>query len=165
MPEQKTIEVATGEVQSTSSSETLQSGVIGSSLAVIVYDRKKGNGGIAHIMLPGQSPTKKTTPDTKYADDAIEELLKQMKNLGSAPKNMLVFLVGAGNVLRRHDDVVCLENVKSTTKILKSSRMTVAKRAMGGFERRRARIDTRKGIVYYCEGDGGERILWKKSKW
>ncbi|MEE8577340.1 MAG: hypothetical protein V3T31_08800, partial [candidate division Zixibacteria bacterium] len=61
----KTIDVDTGEVRVSSEPVILQSIALGSCIALVVYEREMKIGGIAHVMLPGKSPTLKE--NTKYA--------------------------------------------------------------------------------------------------
>ncbi len=76
------VDVNTGEVEIASRPVVLQAMAIGSCVVVAAFDRNKKIGGLAHIMLPGRSPERKSKDKTKYTEDAIDELLKELKNLG-----------------------------------------------------------------------------------
>jgi len=49
--------VATGQLATGSGTGVIRSTPLGSCVAVIAYDKTSKTGGIAHIMLPGKSPT------------------------------------------------------------------------------------------------------------
>ncbi|MHC4156555.1 MAG: chemotaxis protein CheD [Planctomycetota bacterium] len=74
----RVIDVNTGEVRVSTKSAVLRSLAIGSCIAVVAYDAKRRIGAIAHVMLPGRAP-EKALEKTKYAADAIEEMLGRMK--------------------------------------------------------------------------------------
>jgi chemotaxis protein CheD len=75
----------------------LESPGLGSCIAVCLYDAKKKNGGMAHIMLPASNLSCENASSTsmivkkengedqsyRYADIAIEELVRRLKVLGS----------------------------------------------------------------------------------
>jgi len=153
-------EVGTGEVKVAHCGATLSSAAIGSCIAVVALDSEKRIGAIAHIMLPGRSP-EACADKTKYADDAIEDMMKQMMKAGASATDIEVCLVGAGNVLKKEDDTICEANIASVKQILREKDIVVRASALGGTERKSAFIDTGKGRVSYTEGDSAEKLLWQ----
>jgi len=139
----------------------LQSKAIGSCLAIVAYDAVKNVGALAHIMLPGRSPGKKTIEKTKYAADAIDAIVSKMSWLGSKKGDIEVALVGGGNVLNREDDTICQANIESATQSLKEKNIPVRAQAVGGTVRRSVSLDVERGIVSYTEGNGSEKQLWR----
>jgi len=157
------VHVMTGEVNVGGRNCELVSGAIGSCIVVTVYDRINRRGGMAHIMLPGAAPEDSRIPRTKYAFNAIEDLLRRMR---IAPKNLYrlgICLVGGGNVLKRKDDCVCRCNILSVKEITKYMNLVVSAESLGGEERRTARFRVEKGEVYITRGDSKEMLLWRGS--
>lgn len=154
------IDIATGEVKVGKNSEMLVSNAIGSCIAVIALDTEQKIGGIAHVMLSGRAPDHEQNK-TKYVHNAIEELFRKMCACECVENNLKVFIAGGGNVMKSKDDNICRDNIRSTVEFLKSKGINIFKKAVGGNERRAVRLDIYNSIVYYCEGNGLEKIFWK----
>ncbi|MBC8379598.1 MAG: chemotaxis protein CheD [Planctomycetes bacterium] len=156
------VDVNTGEVK-VGRKMHLRSLAIGSCIVVAAYDAETRVGGMAHIMLPKKAP-KKSLNKTRYASDAIDELLRQMIEEGVSPENIEVSLVGAGNVLQKKDQTICDSNIQSTTQLLKENNLPAKASVLGGINRKSVFMDTEKGRVSYTEGDGPQTLLWQAAK-
>ena len=152
------IDVNTGEVFVGNGTLTLRALAIGSCIVISVFDLKTKNAGMAHIMLAGSAP-KKTPHNTKYAVNAIESMFKQLCEAGSCFGDLEIFLVGAGNVLRKEDDTVCQNNIRSVNEILKQKNIVVRNSVLGGYLRKSVFLDSQTGRVSYTQGDGPIKIL------
>jgi chemotaxis protein CheD len=153
-------EVYTGEVRTTRRA-MLVSHAIGSCIAVMMIDEVRQTGGIAHVMLPGKAQRAQQDHCLRYAENAIEELIRQMKDLGSRLSDIVAVLAGGGNVLRRPDDTICSMNICSVLAVLKRRGVPVAASSLGGTERRKVRLDLSTRRVFQALGDGGEQVLWQ----
>ena len=153
----KIIDVDTGEIQVSSEPVILQSIALGSCVALVVYDRNMKIGGLAHIMLPGKSPSVK---NTKYAEDAIKALINSVKKLGAIITDLEISVVGGANVLREGDlpDKV----IESVLDYLKKSDLELNGMKIGGVERRSVFLDMESGNVFYTEGNNMTKILLSK---
>lgn len=94
--------VATGHLATGSKNGVIRSTPLGSCVAVIAYDKTSKTGGMAHIMLPGKSPTKGKAEENKYAENAITNLISELKLLGASKTNIEICLIGGANVLRKN---------------------------------------------------------------
>jgi chemotaxis protein CheD len=158
----KTVDVQIGQVKADRGQVVLKSSAIGSCIAVVAYDAAKKAGAMAHIMLPGEAPAgKKGAGKTKYAVDAIDAIVSKMAQLGSTGADIKVAVVGGANVLKRADDTICENNIESIMNLLKKKRLEIAAEAIGGTDRRNVWLDIDEGIIYYTEGDGGKKQLWR----
>ncbi|HEG42521.1 MAG TPA: hypothetical protein ENH94_00580 [Phycisphaerales bacterium] len=154
------IDVNTGQVKVVSGSGVLRSVAIGSCVVVAALNFAKKIGAMAHIMLPGSAP--EDAPEkTKYAADAIDEMLNLMGDEQSQRSDIHVCLVGAGNVLKRNEDTICEANIESIMRILKEKDIAVRASALGGTKRKSAYMDIDSGDISYTEGDEKEKILWQ----
>ncbi len=141
----------------------LRCSALGSCVAVVGYDRKKNIGAIAHIMLPGSAP-KRSRAKTKYAADAIDEMIRMMTEAGAKKCDIEVCLVGAGNVLKKEDDTICQANIESATSILREKNIPVRATALGATRRRTVSMNVENGRISFTEGDEEERTLWQAGR-
>jgi len=156
----KSIHVSTGEVNAAIEDAILKSAAIGSCVVIAAYDATNKTGAMAHVMLPGVSPEKTNTPRTRYAADAIAEMIAMMTQLGTDPKNIEVCLVGGANVLKRADDTIGQNNIDSVIELLTKQNIEIKAKSVGGFERMSVSLDIENGTVYHSIGDGNDKLLW-----
>lgn len=160
-PARKIRYVTTGEVGSGGIDTILNSGAIGSCVVITAYDPHRQVGAMAHVMLPGESPQKSTSTPTKYAADAIAELLNQLSERGAKKEFISVCILGGANVLKRVNDTIGSDNIASVEELLENSGLTVYAKSIGGTERRTTLFHIETGSVYFTEGDSKETLLWK----
>jgi chemotaxis protein CheD len=157
------IDVQTGEVRAAKGDARLVSSAIGSCIAVAGYDRLARIGAIAHVMLPGRAPDSDDgaakRDSLRYAENAVAELIDQMKNLGAHTENIRTCVAGGGNVLGRPDDTICQANIASVRDILSARAMAPVAQSVGGCKRRSLRLDVRSGNVYLAQGDSPEKLF------
>lgn len=158
------INVFTGEVKTGRINDILVSGAIGSCVVVVIFDPQKESGGMAHIMLPGKAPEHCSELKTRFAEDGIGNLLEQMKVTGDAEKDLCACVVGGGNVLKRDDDSICRNNIKSVLQILKDNNIEPMEQVLGGTIRRAVKLDIELGRIYISEDGSRDKILWRCKK-
>lgn len=155
--------VNTGEVRTGGRETILNSGAIGSCVVIAAFDTLMHVGAMAHVMLPGRSPIKNELQTTRYAVNAIEEMLCQLKKFGIEQENIKISLVGGGNVLKRENDTIGADNLDAIEQILQEKQIEVIARSVGGFERRTVLFDIEKGCIYYTVGNSKQQILWQTA--
>ena len=155
-------DVSTGEVTVRRGDFILRALAIGSCIVIAAYDSRTKTAAMAHIMLPGSAP-QRSLEKTKYAADAIKQMLNQMLKLGPNPEDIESCLIGAGNVLQKKDDTICEDNIKSVTTILAEKSIPVRASALGGTKRKSVFLDAQTGSISYAEGDNLEKVLWKPA--
>ena len=161
IPENQTEQVvATGYLATGSQNGVIRSTPLGSCVAVIAYDKTSKTGGIAHIMLPGKSPTKDKAEENKYAENAIENLLDALKSLGSKKANIEICLVGGANVLKKENDTIADNLIFSIFEILEQKKLRIKKTSLSGYERRTAKLTLDTGCVTFTLGDNFEAELY-----
>lgn len=137
----------------------LHAGALGSCVAVIVFDAGKKAGGMAHVMLPGRSP--KRTGDNRYAENAIEELLKKMAGPGTNAAGLKVCLVGGADLLGEGDIHILVRD--SVVNYLKTLNIEARARRLGGSCARAAWLDVGSGEVFYKEQDNTPQKLAREA--
>lgn len=71
---------------------------LGSCVGIALYDRINKVAGLAHIMLPSSTEIKNNSNKAKFADTAIQELVKEMVLLGANKKYITAKLAGGSQM-------------------------------------------------------------------
>jgi chemotaxis protein CheD len=77
--------------------------ILGSCVAVCLFDRKRAIGGINHFMLPYWNGDGLETP--KYGNVAINQLFLKMLDLGAKKEDIACKIFGGGEVLGEQNSV------------------------------------------------------------
>lgn len=163
--DKEVIDVQIGQVKAAGSKAILQSKAIGSCIGFVIYDFDNRVAVMAHIMLPGEAPSGcKESEKNKYAVNAVRNSLYLMRKLKGNIHSSAVFVVGAGNILKRKDDTICRDNLRSITQILDKYNLKITCMATGGTQRRSVLLDLEAGALYCNEGDGKRKKLWSLNK-
>jgi len=155
------IGVDSGEVAVTGGASVLRANAIGSCVVVAAYDPNAGVGGMAHVMLPGASRDPDPSLRTKYAEDAMQEMMRKMAALGADGSRVRVCLIGGANVLGNGDDSPGAEIVRSLNEILDRMGLAVVATEVGGMQRRSCTFDLPRRRVTCTVGDSEDRVLWE----
>jgi chemotaxis protein CheD len=154
----RTLDVDTGDIKVSSEPAVIQAVALGSCVALAMYGRDKKIGGLAHIMLPGESP--KPNNNTKFAANAVGTLLDSILELGIKIDDIEICVVGGANVLQEGD--IPDKVIESVMDCLRKEDLTIRGMRVGGIERRSVFLDTMSGDVHYTEGDSVTRTLLTK---
>ena len=160
----ETITVFTGEVKTSNHFADLKSSPIGSCVVVVLFDENCKFGGMAHIMLPGKAPEKENTVAGRYAQNAICSLIDELTVQGVNRKNLKAVVVGGGNVLKRENDTIGSDNLKSVSLLLKEKEIVVVANSVKGTDRKSVRFNIELGIIFYTKGDEPEKELFRLKK-
>ena len=155
------VSVDSGDVGACKQAGILRASAIGSCVVVTAYDPGSGVGGMAHVMLPGAAGDRAPSRKSRYAEDAIEELMRRMKKLGADPTRSPVCLVGGANVLGDGHGSPGPEIIQSLTEIFAGRGITPVATELGGTLRRSCSLDVGRARVTYTVGDSGPRVLWE----
>lgn len=115
-----------------SATPTVVSTVLGSCVAVCLWDPVSGVGGMNHYILPF-APSREQ-PSPRYGDTAILTLLSQLSALGASPRSLQAKVYGGAHVLRELSGTMHLgaRNVELAEHCLQTLGITVCERAVGG---------------------------------
>jgi chemotaxis protein CheD len=92
------IKVGMAEVKTAQKPHMLTTPSVGSCLVIILYDELKGIGSLAHIMLPDINLAKSKKNRAKFANTAVEIMLKEMIDLGAVRRRIKAGIVGGANM-------------------------------------------------------------------
>ncbi len=151
MPE--IIDLYTGDVKVAQGRCLLITKAIASCVAVAVFDSALRIGGMAHVMLPGKAPKNYDYDESRFAQNAIDNLAGQMEVSGCITEHLEATVVGGGNVLRREEDSVGMDNLQSVKGILLNKKIQIVAEESGGYERRGLKLEVWSGKLYLSTGD------------
>lgn len=120
--------------------------ILGSCVAVCLYDPTLAIGGINHYMLPLWNGQGLASP--KYGNIAIEKLLERMRNLGCLQKNLVAKVFGGGEVIETSTQFhIGVRNIEQAMVQLKELGIPIVAQSVGGKNGRRLEYDTDTGAV------------------
>jgi chemotaxis protein CheD len=124
--------------------------ILGSCVAVCLWDHRSGRGGMNHFLLPRCGAS---SPTPRYGDVAINHLVEEMERLGSRPANLCAKVFGGAMVLPfgLPAETVGAQNVNAALDLLRSHRIPVLTRRTGGQRGLLIRFHTRLGWVMVRE--------------
>ncbi|MDR5658242.1 chemotaxis protein CheD [Serpentinicella sp. ANB-PHB4] len=109
---------------------------LGSCIGIALYDSTTKCAGLAHIMLPDSKQIKNNTNKAKFADTAIELLIKEMLQLGCNKRKLTAKIAGGSQMFSfaNSNDIMKIghRNSIATKDILKSFNIPVIAEDVGG---------------------------------
>ena len=120
--------------------------VLGSCVAVCLYDVSRAVGGVNHFLLPGAGPT----PSPRYAKDAVEMLIAQLVAFGARRSRLEAKLFGGAAVLRMGADSgrdIGSRNIEAARAELAAGRIPVVSEDVGGDRGRKLVFSTADGTA------------------
>jgi chemotaxis protein CheD len=146
--------------QVAASAEAFELGtVLGSCVAVCLYDPIKQLGGMNHILLPGKSLK---GPCTRYGVYAMEILINDIMQLGGDRKRLLAKAFGGANVIEELKRTpIGDNNVKFVREFLSTERIPLVAQRLGGSQAIivQFRTDTGKAKVRNVDGTRMKQII------
>jgi len=127
----KLINVGIAEIAVTQTPDVLRT-ILGSCVGICLYDKDRGIGGLAHVMLPtskqgGSSPK-------KYADTAIPMLVDELVSLGAG--KLVAKIVGGAMMFNLSENSLMGEigknNVSKAREILEKLNISIVAEDTGG---------------------------------
>ena len=122
--------------------------ILGSCIAVCLYDVNLHFGGINHYMMPWWNG--EGIPSPKYGDVSMELLVKKMESLGSLKMNLVAKVFGGANQHFQENSLMDIgdRNVKTALTFLEDHRIPVIGKSVGGSQGRKLLFHTDTGNVY-----------------
>ena len=121
--------------------------ILGSCVAVCLYDPIKKIGGINHFMLPFWNGTGLASP--KYGNIAIQKLVDKMLLMGSSRVNIQAKIFGGGEVVETKTNMFKIgeRNIEVAQNMLKELNIKITGKSVGGKLGRKIRFNTETGVV------------------
>lgn len=123
--------------------------VLGSCIAVCLYDPVSRVGGMNHFMLPRMASSAHALDATRYGEHAMEVLIGSIQRLGGRRERLLAKLFGAGHVLQTKESAqsVPAQNISFIEQFAHEEALQVVSRDLGGFLPRRVHFQPHSGRV------------------
>ena len=133
--------------------------VLGSCVGLVLHDRRRRIGGLAHIVLPDSHG--RGCPAGKYADTAVPEMLRQLRALADGePLRLTARLAGGAKMLPFQTGLTIGDhNVQAIERLLAVEGIVIVARCCGGERGRRLRLDVSSGSVTIETVGGEERVI------
>jgi chemotaxis protein CheD len=146
--------------QVAASAEAFELGtVLGSCVAVCLFDPIKHLGGMNHILLPGKSLK---GPCTRYGIHAMEILINDIMQLGGVRKRLVAKAFGGANVIQELKQTpIGDNNVKFVREFLATERIPLVAQRLGGSNAIivQFRTDTGAAKVRHVDGSRMRQII------
>ncbi len=124
--------------------------ILGSCVAVCLWDRYLGIGGINHYMLPTWNGMELASP--QYGNIAIDRLYEKMLLLGCQKQNLVAKVFGGGEVIAVSSSAMHIgeRNIMVANEMLAEKNIPIIGRSTGGNNGRKIIFNTHTGEVLQC---------------
>ncbi len=123
--------------------------ILGSCVAVCLYNWRLSIGGATHFLLPKLEGEGQLTP--RYGDVAIERLLQELRLSGSKNKDLQAELYGGASVLQAFSSgangLIGDKNVRLAVEMLSRESIPIVRRDTGGSKGRKINMRTDTGAI------------------
>ncbi len=122
--------------------ETLVTTLLGSCVAVALFDPEKKIAGLNHYLLPEPSPFDQLSP--RYGTYALAQLIREIEALGGKSDRLQAKIYGGGNVINNilNGPSIGQLNITMAEKILKHLQIPIVEKNVGGQKARTIKLNT-----------------------
>jgi chemotaxis protein CheD len=123
--------------------------VVGSCIALCLWDQESKIGGMAHIMLPNRNGDL-SAPEGKYADTAVHALINKMQGEGALLKNMIATCIGGATMFGKIHGLTASvgeRNAEIVKSLLTDYTIPIMVESVGGFAGRKVSLNCDDGSV------------------
>ena len=127
--------------------------LLGSCVAVCIYDKKNRIGGMNHIFLPGN---KEASLSTRYGENAIKYLIEEISRLGGERKNLTAKAFGGAHVIPgiSREFGVGSKIVDFVIDYLKKEKIKIVSQDLGGTKARKVFFHSDTGMAFVKQVSG-----------
>lgn len=124
--------------------------VLGSCVAVCLFDPVKRIGGMNHILLPGKADLKRFDASARYGINAMELLINKVMGLGSRRSRLVAKAFGGANMFQSisAESGVGEKNSEFVIEFLNNEDIKIISKDLGGHDTRRIFFHTDTGDVF-----------------
>lgn len=129
--------------------------VLGSCVAIVLYDEYNRIGGLSHVMLANSKGSASVRNKGRYADTAIPEMIKMSVKKGANLGGMVARITGGAAMYEVSDPCSNIGkcNVDAVKSILLKNNIPIVGEDVGGKESRTVKFDLNDGkITVYSAG-------------
>ena len=124
--------------------------ILGSCVAVCLYDLKNQIGGMNHILLPGRPSLDEYDPSARYGINAMELLINRIMRLGGDRRHLRAKIFGGANVISAISEEYSMgkKNSDFVIEFLTNEKIKIVNMDIGGKQTRKIYFHTDTGDVY-----------------
>ena len=124
--------------------------LLGSCVAVCLYDPKNRIGGMNHILLPGKPDLRRFDASARYGINAMELLINKILKIGGDRKRIIAKVFGGAHVIPAisHDNGMGPRIVEFVKDFLKNEDIRIVSQDLGGKKARKIYFHTDTGEVF-----------------
>jgi chemotaxis protein CheD len=138
--------------------QTKISAVLGSSVAVALYDKAMKKGGMTHFLYPEKNEADK--PTAIFGDISTRTLIKMLLRKGSRKKYLEAQIFGGAFNNEFSDEDIGKRNILSARKILAGQNIPVTSEDTGGQKGRKIIFDTHTNEIVILKVDKLRKSDW-----
>ena len=123
--------------------------ILGSCVAICLWDKRRGAGGMNHFLLPSSREGQPVS--LRYADEATRELLERLRELGCRPPNLRAKVFGGAALFQPRDvyaTTLGAKNVAAAMELMQNAGIPVIAKETGGPQGRKVLFNTDNGIAW-----------------
>ncbi len=126
------LHLKSGELKVTQNGEVLGT-VLGSCVAVCIFDNQKKIGGMNHYLLPESNPSASISHPLNFGDTSLTAMLKRFKELGSHPLHLQAKIVGGARMKTdSQGPTVGERNIQIAKDLLQKFAIPIVAESIGG---------------------------------
>jgi chemotaxis protein CheD len=141
-----------------STKPTMISTVVGSCIAVCVFDRKQKIGGMNHFQFPIIRNSKQST--ARYGNVAVSALINLMINEGSKSEHLEAQILGGAYNPEVSGKDIGRKNIQTAKKVLKEKKIHIVSEDVGGEKGRKIIFNTNTNEVAVVKVDKIRQEDW-----
>lgn len=126
--------------------------VLGSCVSLVFWHPQELVGGMSHFMLPSRGCRGGASPDGRYADEAMQLMLDEIRRHGLTPASFRLRIFGGGNMFpeltRRNDRHIGKKNVEAALALLQNHCLNCVGGHVEGYGHRHLLFDIWSGHVH-----------------
>ena len=124
--------------------------LLGSCVAVCLFDPVARTGGMNHILMPGPADPRHSDQACRYGDHAIAVLLKRLLQIGAERKRVVAKVFGGAHMFREMpiESSPGLKNAETAVAFLNQLKIRIVKQDLGGYLARKVFFYTDSGDVF-----------------
>jgi len=137
---------------------------LGSCVGIALYDETTRTAGLAHIMLPSSKLIKNNQNKAKFADTAVECLLKLMMEMNAQKERIVAKIAGGAQMFSFKGSAsevlnIGQRNIQATIEVLRQHNIPIVAQDTGGNYGRTVELHAANGILVVRTIGHGVKIL------
>ena len=143
------IAVGVGEMGAASAPDVLVTMALGSCVGVSLWDPRRRNGALAHVMLPRPNARSDDPPPSRFADTAIPAMVECLASMGSPRRRLIAKIVGGAAMFSGDSAISTVgeRNLAEVRRTLEELRIPIRAEDTGGSHARTVELHLDSGTL------------------